>query len=211
MDFVFGAPAISRDEVHAGTVKRLLIVPGTREVTHLIIQSPQASEDLLIPLNMIQGIHGNQVVLYVTSHDLDNMPRYYEGRESSPPAGRVDVSAVREPVERRSQLEDALNVADDALDLGPETDVITTDKKQGTLRGLMVDEYVNRLTRLHVDGLGNAEVTIDARWIGELRSGIIELNATREQLDEPVRSEQEPYIVTETGEVHDTVEHESHS
>ena len=75
-----------------------------------MVRSPRVSEDVLLPLNMVQGNMDSHLLLYAASDDFTNLPRYYEGWTSSPPAGCVDTSMVREPAERRQSLDDALAV-----------------------------------------------------------------------------------------------------
>src|SRR5213078_2272150 len=122
--------------------------------THIVVRSPSVREDVLLPLNLVQGSTEDRLLLHAAGGDLENMPRYYEGRASSPPSGRVDVSVVREPADRRQSLEAALNVPADAREYGPDTRVTAADNREGHLVGLAADQYTNRLSELRVGGLG---------------------------------------------------------
>jgi hypothetical protein len=140
---------------------------------------------------------GDPVELHAAAGDLENMPRYYEGRASSPPAGRVDTSVVREPPDRRESLEAALNVPPDAREYGPETRVATADGAEGHLISLAADHYTNGLSELRVAGLGGRPLTIPERWIGELGPGLITLTAPRDELERLLGAQAAPYVATE--------------
>jgi hypothetical protein len=182
MYFVFGMNVLGADGTAAGTLECLLLDPDSREVTHVVVRSPEVSEDLLLPLSMVQGSTDHELLLHVASGDLGNLPRYYEGRTSSPPAGRVDTSVVREPAERRQDLEQALSVPADALELGPETAITTSDSSEGLLVGVLAEQYVNHLSGLFMSGLCERDVLVPADRIGALHAGAIALTATCEQL-----------------------------
>src|SRR5919201_5388976 len=123
MDLVFGMTVVGSDGAGAGTFDRVLVDPAKREITHIVVRSPSVSEDVLLPLNLVQGSTEDRLLLHAASGDLEQMPRYYEGRASSPPSGRVDTSVVREPADRRQTLEDALKVPPSVRQYGADTGV----------------------------------------------------------------------------------------
>jgi hypothetical protein len=200
MDFVFGAAVVGNDGAEAGTLDRVLVDPRTREISHLVVRSPRVSEDVLLPLSLVQGNADHRLLLHVAAGDLEHMPRYYEGRTSSPPAGRVDTSVVPEPADRRQDLERALNVSPDARQYGPETRVTTADNAEGRLVSLAAEQYTNRVSQLCVGGLGDQDITVPDRWIGELGTDVIAVSATREQLRHLVGSQAGPYVARSAGE-----------
>src|SRR5581483_11293631 len=102
----------------------------------------------------------------------------------SPPAGRVDTAVVREPAARRQDLEQALSVSANALELGPETAVTTSDGSDGLLVGVMAEQYLNRLSELCLSGLCERDVLVSANQIGALHAGAIALNVTCEQVQQ---------------------------
>jgi hypothetical protein len=171
MDPVFGMVVVGRDGDEAGTLDRVLVDPDRREVIHLMVRPPGTSEDVLVPLSLVQGNSADRLLLRAAAGDLANMPRYDEGRTSSPPAGRIDTSAVREPPERRRDLERALNVAADALELGPDTQVELSGGPPGTVLGLMTDQYTNTVAelRVRVPGPEPSEARLPAEALDELQ------------------------------------------
>jgi hypothetical protein len=198
MELIFGMPVIGSDGAECGTLDRVLVDPGTREITHVVVRSPRVSEDVLLPLSLVQGSAELRLLLHAAGGDLEQMPRYYEGRRSSPPAGRVDTAVVREPGERRADLEAALAVPPQAREYGPETAVVTDDA-EGQLVSLAADQYTNRISELRASGLLEQEVVVPERWIGELRSNAIALTATSDQLDQLVSSQAAPYVARQSG------------
>jgi hypothetical protein len=184
MYFVFGMQVVGADGTAAGSLDRVLVDPSSREVSHVVVRSPEVSEEVLLPLNMVQGNTDHELLLYVASGDLTNMPRYYEGRTSSPPAGRVDTAIVREPAARREDLEQALSVPANALELGTETAITTSDGSEGLLAGVMTEQYLNHLSELCLSGLCERDVLISADQIGALHAGAIALKVTCEQVQQ---------------------------
>ncbi|HLH25169.1 MAG TPA: hypothetical protein VK066_21825 [Chloroflexota bacterium] len=178
----FGMTVVGSDGNAAGTLDHVLVAASRREVTHVVVRSPEVSEDVLLPLNLVQGNAGDALLLQVPSAALGQMARYYEGRTSSPPAGRVDTAIVGEPAERRQSFEDALAVPADALQYGPETRVATRDGATGRLVGLGAGLYVNRLSELRAGGLGDQEVSVPEPWIGALEADAIIVTAAASEL-----------------------------
>jgi hypothetical protein len=183
MYFQFGMTVIGSDGSEAGTLDHVLVAPQRREITHVVVRSPQTSEDVLLPLNLVQGNAGANLLLQVPSGTLMQMARYYEGRTSSPPAGRVDTAVAGEPAERRQSLEEALAVPPDALQYGGDTRVATRDGAAGRLVGLGAGLYVNRLSELRAGGLRDRDVSVPEPWIGALEPDTIALNAAVAELD----------------------------
>ncbi len=178
----FGMAVVGSDGDRAGTLDHVLVAPERREVTHLVVLSPQVSEDVLLPLNLVQGNAGGDLLLQVPSGMLAQMARYYEGRTSSAPAGRVDTAIAGEPAARRQELEDALAVPPDAVQYGRETRVATRDGAAGQLVGLGADLYLNRLCELRAAGLGEQAVTVPEPWIGALAADAIAVTAAAAEL-----------------------------
>jgi hypothetical protein len=171
MNLVFGMPVVGRDGDAAGTLDRVLVAPGRREVTHLVVRPTRLSEDVLVPLSLVQGNSDGGLLLHAAAGDLANMPRYYEGRTSSPPAGRIDISVVREPAERQQDLERALGVAADALELGAATEIAVSGGGPGRLLGLTTDQYTNTVGELRVRVPGAVgEARLPAGTLDELGS-----------------------------------------
>jgi len=125
---------------------------------------------VLLALSLLQGSAELRLLLHLASGDLEQMPRYYEGCTSSPPAGWVDTATVREPGERRADLEAALAIPAEAREYGPETPVLAGEA-EGQLVSLAADQYTNRISELRASGLLQQEVVVPERWIGGAARG----------------------------------------
>jgi hypothetical protein len=205
MEFIFGMPVVGSDGAECGTLDHVLVDLDRREVTHVVVSSPKVSEDLLFPLSLVQGSAELRLLLHAAGTDLGNMPRYYQGRTSSPPSGRVDTTVVRESAERRQDLEAALNVPINACEYGPETRVSTADT-EGQLVSLSADQYTNRVSELLASGLLEQEIVVSERWIGDLHPDAISLTATRDQLDQLIAAQAGLYVARQSGSPSEVIE-----
>lgn len=190
----FDMQVFGSDGTAAGQVDRILADPARREITHVAVRSPRVSEEVLLPLSLIQGNVEDRLLLHIPSGDLEQMPRYYDGRTSSPPAGRVDARFVRGPADRRFSLEEALNVPANAVELGPKTRVVLTDGTSGNLSGIATEQYANRLSEVIARGLSARNVSVPGEWVGDLGSDAIAVNTTREQIERLVGAPAAQYI-----------------
>jgi hypothetical protein len=172
MYFQFGMTVVGSDGSAAGTLDHVLVARERRELTHIVVRSPRVSEDVLLPLSLVQGNAGDHLLLQAPSEALTEMARYYE-----------DTAVPGEPAERRQSLEEALAVPTDALQYGQETRVATADGVVGRLLGLGAELYVNRLSELRAAGLREQDVTVPEPWIGALEADTIAVNATAAKLD----------------------------
>lgn len=199
MDLIFGMPVVGRDGDEAGTLERVLVDPNRRQVTHIVVRSPHVSEEVLLPLSLVQGNAESRLLLHADSGDLEHLPRYYDGRLGSPPAERVDTGQVPEPGSRRQDLDIAMNVPPDAREYGPTTRVATNDA-EGQLVSLSAEQYDDRISALRASGLLAEAAVVPARWLGELQPGCIVVNATSDQLDQIVGQQAGLYIAQQAGE-----------
>lgn len=131
-----------------GELDRILVDPDRRLATHIVIKSPRASEEVILPIGLLQGNLGSRLFLLPASDDLENFPRYEEGRAARSPADRVDTAFVRQPPERRADLTAALAVPENAVDLSPDTAVETADGRSLGLTGVLTDDALDRISAI---------------------------------------------------------------
>ncbi len=178
----FGMPALADDRLDAGSLERVLVDRERLAVTHLVLRAPFASEEILVPLDLVVGTAEGRLRLRPGRDELYVLPRYYEGRTSDVPAGRVDTSLVPEPPEQRQPLEEALALSGDTVELGPETRVMTADGEEAQLTGVAASDPAGGVSFLWARGPGGGEARIPAAWIGVLREDVIALTATRDDV-----------------------------
>ncbi|WP_437291917.1 hypothetical protein [Sorangium sp. So ce406] len=182
MQIDFDMPVVAGGGLEAGVLDRVLVDRERGIVTHVVLRSPLASEELLVPMDLVQGTAGGRLQLRPGRDELMALPRYYEGRTTAQPAGRVDTSLVPQPPERRQELEEALGVTDDTVELGPETRVMTADEAEVQLVGVGANDPGNDISRLHVRGPAGAEADFPASWISVMREDVVALTVTRDEV-----------------------------
>ena len=74
-----------------GTLADVVIDPVRKSVTHVVVRSELVSEELLLPLSLVQDTDHGELTLRVPAAQLPAMPRYYEGRSDEPANGRIDI------------------------------------------------------------------------------------------------------------------------
>jgi len=182
MQLDFNMPVVADDGLDAGALDRVLVDRSRCAVTHIVLRTPFASEEVLLSLDLVQGTQGGRLRVRPGRDELYILPRYYEGRKSDLPAGRVDTSLVPQPPERRQDLDRALGISEDTVELGPETRVMTTDEVEALLVGLGSNEPGNDVSRLRVRGPGGAETDVPASWIDVMREDVVALRVPSEDI-----------------------------
>lgn len=177
----FGMAAVDAQGLDAGVLDRVLVDGSRRTVTHLVLRTPMVSEDVLLPLDLVDGTADGRLRIRPRREGLRALPRYYEGRSSEPPRGRVDTSQVPERAEDRAALEDALALGDATVELGSDTTVTTSDDVESSLAGVGTDDASNHVTELHVHGPGG-DAAIPEANIASIAEASVALSATREEL-----------------------------
>ncbi|MCK6526481.1 PRC-barrel domain-containing protein [Myxococcota bacterium] len=181
MRFTFGMPVADSDGEEAGSLDLVIVDPQRREVLHAVVRTPRISEEVLVPLHMIEGDVGDRLQLQVPGEELTDLPRYYEGRSGESVRAKVDTSQVPPP-ERRQELEEALGIPDDAREYGPDTRVVTADGHVGHLTAVDTQHGAEVITVVRAAGLAEGELTVAAEWIGDLGESEIALDVPRERL-----------------------------
>ncbi|WP_437878858.1 hypothetical protein [Sorangium sp. So ce513] len=182
MQIDFDMPVIAGGGLDAGVLDRVLVDRERGVVTHVVLRSPLVSEELLVSMDLVQGTAEGRLKVRAGRDELLALPRYYEGRTTAQPAGRVDTSRVPQPPERRQELDEALGVTDDTVELGPETRVMTADEAEVQLVGVGANDPGNDISRLRVRGPAGAEADFPAAWIRMLREDVVALTVTRDDV-----------------------------
>jgi hypothetical protein len=177
----FGMATVDAAGLDAGVLDRVLVDGDRRSVTHLVLRTPVASEDVLVPMDLVEGTAGGRLRLRPGRDGLRSLPRYYEGRTSEPPRRRVDTSLVPGSPAQRQPLEEALALSDDTVELGEDTSVRTADAAEALLAGVGTDDATNRIAVLHVHGPGG-DASVPEASVAALREDVVSLRATREEL-----------------------------
>lgn len=79
MQFRENAGVFTASGDHVGNVARVVMTPGSRRITHLVIrQGFLFTEDKVLPVSMIDQANEDKVVLRSDVGDLDTLPQYQE-------------------------------------------------------------------------------------------------------------------------------------
>jgi len=85
MQIKLGTKVISSDDQQVGNVSSVILFPGTKEVTHLVVQKGQEATPTLVPDDAVYSADEKQVVLRQTAQDLNQSAAAVQ----SPPEGTV--------------------------------------------------------------------------------------------------------------------------
>jgi hypothetical protein len=200
MRLAFGMSVVGSDGASVGSIACALFDPVRREVTHLVAHSAHLSDDVLVPLNLVQGSTNDRVLLHVTGDAFDDLPRYEAQRTELPPAHRVVLDSIGQAEDSVDILEKALDLTGRILELGPSTRVTTLDEFQGQLMGIAAEDTTYCLSEVIVRRLGRKrDCVIPAQWVTELRPGCIHLGAARNQVLRFVGVKAGPFVAKRRG------------
>ena len=81
MQIKLGAKVYSSDDQQVGIVSYVVIYPGTKEITHLVIQKGQLFDtDRVIPVESIYSADEKRVVLREATSELAQIPEFVHGQ-----------------------------------------------------------------------------------------------------------------------------------
>jgi len=79
MQIKIGAPVITLDGEQVGVLDRVVIEPGTNEITHLVVEKGFLfTTDKVIPMEMVGASTENKVSLRVKATDLEQIPDFLD-------------------------------------------------------------------------------------------------------------------------------------
>jgi sporulation protein YlmC with PRC-barrel domain len=186
-EFVIGAAASCSDGP-AGEVRRIIIDPADRTVTHLVIEPKRRHEPgRLVPLDLVDTAAG-EIRLRCTIAEFGRLDPaeeedVVEGRSRGlpHPAGRAPAGVPR-PV--RVTLQDVVPVGE--AEVSPGDHVYARDGEIGQVHGFLVDPDANQVTHVLLrEGhfWGRKEVAIPVSAVTGAEEGI-QLSLTRQQIED---------------------------
>jgi hypothetical protein len=187
-DFAVGTQASCSDGL-CGEVSRVIIDPGTRRLTHLVIE-PKHRRELgrLVPIDLVDST-GGEVTLRCTLAEFGNLDAAEEtqlveggGSGGMGPGGAQTPIGIPHPV--RTYVEDVVPVGE--TEVGPGEHVHAVDGEIGQVQGFRVDPDSHQVTHVLLkEGhlWGRKEVAIPVSAIAGVESGI-RLNITKRQVED---------------------------
>lgn len=187
-EFTVGTQASCSDGL-CGEVSRLIIDPGTRRLTHLVIGPRHRHEPgRLVPIDLVDSTSG-EVRLRCTLAEFGNLDPAEEtqlveggGSGGMGPGGAQTPIGIPQPV--RTYVEDVVPMGE--TEVGPGEHVHAVDGEIGHVQGFRIDPDSHQVTHVLLkEGhlWGRKEVAIPVSAIAGVEDGI-RLNITKGQVED---------------------------
>jgi hypothetical protein len=187
-EFTVGTQASCSDGL-CGEVSRVIIDPGTRRLTHLVIEPKHRREPgRLVPIDLVDSTSG-EVTLRCTLAEFGNLEAAEEtelaeggGSGGVGPRGAQNPIGIPHPV--RTFVEDVVPLGE--TEVRPGEHVHAVDGEIGQVQGFRVDPVSHQVTHVLLkEGhlWGRKEVAIPVSAIAGLEYGI-RLNITKRQVED---------------------------
>ena len=187
MQIKLGAKVYSSDDRQVGNVGYIVIYPGTKEVTHLVIQKGHLfNTDRIVPVDSIYSADDRRVVLRKTTDELTQIPEFEPGQYELAEPEKL-------PMERGAA---ARNIPEGTVALKEGAKVITSNgQNAGNLERVYTGPGEDRATTLFISkGLFlKAHKVIPTELISTVQENEVRLSVDSGFLDS--LPEQEPEIV----------------
>src|SRR3979411_2051111 len=155
MKIEIGAPVRTRDGKRVGEVHRVLIDLDDDSVTGIVVLKGRLlSRDILVPLDFIDRVEGNEVVLTLDEDELEQLPEFAYNEILAPPpawtlAGPYPDGSLYVPIRQRKRL------GDHHVDITPGTRAVALDGEIGRVDEIELEPDTGELDAFWVraDGL----------------------------------------------------------
>src|SRR3981081_1899558 len=181
MRIEIGAPVRTHDGKRVGEVHRVLIDLDDNAVTGIVVLKGRLlSRDILVPLDFIDRVDGDEVELTLDENELDQLPDFvYNEILAPPPAWTMatpypDLS-VYVPIQQRKRL------GQHHIDLTPGTRVIARDGEIGRVEEIELDPITGELDAFWVraGGIFAHDMRIPAQWVERADESGVHVDATK--------------------------------
>ena len=181
MNIEIGASVRTRDGKRVGEVHRVLIDLDDNSVTGIVVLKGRLlSRDILVPLDFIDRVEDDEVVLTLDENELDQLPEFaYNEILAPPPAWTMatpypDLS-VYVPVQQRKRL------GQHHIDLTPGTRVFARDGEIGRVEEIELDPVTGELDAFWVraGGIFAHDMRIPAQWVERADESGVYVDATK--------------------------------
>ncbi len=213
MEIKEGARVYTVDGKQAGKVHRVVIDPGTKEITHLVVQKGfLLASDKVMPIDLIQYQKDDGLILRPDAGNLDDLPDYvereyvplaeaelanrlYTPSDFTPPLywypayGAPALGTVGLPVTGSSVVPvgEHLNIPGDTVPLSEGAKVIGSDGKHvGNLNEVLMSSESNQATHLMISTglLSKEKKLIPISWVSKMEEDQIHLKVGSRQIDQ---------------------------
>ena len=180
MQIEIGAPVRTRDGRHIGEVHRVLVDLQDSAVTGIVVLKGRLlSRDVLVPLDFIDRVEDDDVVLTLNEAELDQLPEFAFNEILAPPptwtAGPYPDGTFYVPVRQRKRL------GQHHVDLTPGTRVHASDGEVGRVHQVELDPQTGELDAfwIRADGIFGHDVRVPAEWVERADESGVYVKASR--------------------------------
>jgi sporulation protein YlmC with PRC-barrel domain len=167
MRIEIGAPVRTRDGKHVGEVHRVLVDLDDESVTGIVVLKGRVlSRDILVPIDFIDRVEGDAVVLTLDEDELEQLPEFAYNEILAPPpawtlAGPYPDGSFYVPIQQRKRL------GQHHIDITPGTRVLAFDGEIGRVEEIELDPITGELDAFWVRGGGILahDIRIPAEWV----------------------------------------------
>jgi uncharacterized protein YrrD len=162
------ASVVTADRQEVGKIRRLVIEPHTKEVTHIVVRKDQFlrfPEDKVVPVNLIESVTEGQVTLRKETPEFAALPHYEEKIDWE--NGGADLGTRM----TTSVPESRLNIPDKTVVVSEGTRVMSADDQRvGTMEEVQTESKADRAIHFVVsDGFWNKNrKLVPAAWVGTI-------------------------------------------
>ncbi len=209
MEFKRNSKVVASDGETVGTLRRVVIDPGTKELASLVIERGLLfTEDRLVPMDLVERVEEDRVVLKSSKKALENLNEFEETRYiplnedgeqlrayywNPPVHGLTDspYPVYPHPIYVESTRP---NIPENYVALKEGARVVTEDGKHaGNLERVLTDPKTDQVTHLVVSGgfLSGEKKLLPAYWIQSLDEDEIHLSVESRLFDKLVEYEPE--------------------
>jgi sporulation protein YlmC with PRC-barrel domain len=184
MQIEIGARVRTRDGRHIGEVHRVIVDLQDSAVTGIVVLKGRLlSRDVLVPIDFVDRVEGDDVVLTLDEHELDQLPDFAFNEILAPPptwtAGPYPDGTFYVPVRQRKRL------GEHHVDLTPGTRVHTSDGEVGHVHEIELDPLTGELDAfwIRADRIFGHDVRIPAEWVERADDSGVYVNASRSDIE----------------------------
>jgi uncharacterized protein YrrD len=181
MRLEIGAPVRTRDGKHVGEVHRVLIDLDDESVAGIVVLKGRLlSRDILVPLDFIDRVDGDEVVLTLNEDELDQLPEFAYNEILAPPpawtlAGPYPDGSFYVPIQQRKRL------GQHHIDITPGTRVVARDGEIGRVEEIELDPVTGALNAFWVraGGIFAHDMRIPVEWVERAEESAVHVAATK--------------------------------
>ena len=184
MNLEIGAPVRTRDGRHIGEVHRILVdLEDSAAVGIVVLKGRLLARDVLVPLDFVDHVDGDTVVLALDDNELDRLPDFVFNEILAPPptwtAGPYPDGTFYVPVRQRKRL------GQHQVDLTPGTAVHALDGEIGRVDQIELDPVSGELEAfwIRADGVFGHDIRVPVEWVQRADDSGVYVKGSRSDIE----------------------------